>query len=380
MARKPSEDKNKELLKKAIKQRKERFRKVRRENLTRRVREGGIDDEEDIQTFVPSRQRDTALDEKDLKGEYHHFSEESREADFVGMVVEIYPRGGLVRKSANEYILCEIAEYMWSKNETPVAAGDEAECVFVDDETYEYDGIIIGIRERENVVSVPDVKSGLVYEKILAVNIDLFVVVDSLVDPEIQPSFIDRCLIIGQREGDKTTVLCLNKTDLAEDIPPEIKQYETCVDHLVYTSAVTGEGVEELSELLRNKRGVMAGRSGVGKSSLLNCLCPDLNIDTQPVMKKSGKGTHTTRRYSLYELSNGGIIIDTPGVKEISLINIDKNELTWFFPEFYMYREQCKFSDCTHSHEPQCGVKEAVEAGNILEFRYNNYLRMLETL
>ena len=138
MARKPSEDKNKELLKKAIKQRKERFRKVHRENLTRRVREGSIDDEEDVQTFVPSRQRDTALDEKDLKGEYRHFSEESREADFAGMVVEVYPRGGLVRKSANEYILCEIAEYMWSKNETPVAAGDEAECVFVDNETYDF--------------------------------------------------------------------------------------------------------------------------------------------------------------------------------------------------------------------------------------------------
>lgn len=379
MGRNSSEDPNRELLKKAIKQRKERFRKTRRKNFTRQARQGDLE-EEDLREFVPSRQRDTTLDEKELKGEYRHYSEGSGEADFAGTVVEVYPRGGLVRTSEHEYILCETAEYMWSKNETPVAAGDEAECVLINDDEYEYSGIIIGIQPRRNVVSLPKASSGMIYEKILASNIDLYIVVDSLTKPELQPSFIDRSLIVGQREGDKTMVLCINKVDLSDSIPPEIDEYRACVDHLFCMSAKTGEGVEQLAALLKGKKGVMTGRSGVGKSSLLNCLCPELNIDTQPVMKKGGKGTHTTRRCSLYELPEGGMIIDTPGIKEIGLVNIEKSELTWYFPEFYEYREQCRFSDCTHSHEPKCAVKQAVDRGNIPEFRYSHYLRILESL
>jgi len=379
MAAQPPEDKSRELLKKAIKQRKERFRKKRRKDFTRRAREGDPDSDA-LQTFISSRQRDTALEEKERKGECRHFSESDRETDFTGAVVDVYPRGGLVRKSKNEYVLCGIAEYLWSKNETPVAAGDEADCVFLKENTYDYEGLITGIRRRKNIVSVPDVRSGRIYEKILAANIEVFIVVDSVREPEIQFPFIDRCLVIGQREGDKTMVLCINKTDLIDGMPEEIDQYGTCVDELLYTSALTGEGVEQLEELLKGRKGVMAGRSGVGKSSLLNRLCPDIHADTQPVMKKGGKGTHTTRRYSLYELPNGGMIIDTPGIKEIGIVNIDKQELSWYFPEFTEYREQCRFSDCTHSHEPQCGIKQAVETGGIPEFRYESYLRMLETL
>ena len=123
-----------------------------------------------------------------------------------------------------------------------MAAGDDVECVNIGDEEYNYEALIIGVKERRSVVSVPNGekrKSGHVYEKILAANIDLFIVVDSVTQPEIQYPFIDRCLIIGQREGDKTSVLCVNKIDLVDDIPAEVKEYEICVDHLLLISAKT---------------------------------------------------------------------------------------------------------------------------------------------
>jgi len=367
-----------EVLRKAIKQRRDRLKR------------GGASlrgvpeevEEELLPTYEPIHHHRTILDEREKKGEYRYFVEEGREADFSGMVVEVYPRGALVRRGADDYVLCETAEYLWAKNETPVAAGDEVECVRVE-QPYDYQGVIIGVRPRRSVISVPDPDRsapGQVYEKILAANIDVFIVVDSFRRPEVNCAFIDRCLIVGQREGDKTIVLCINKKDLAEEVLPEVAAYERSVDRLVFTSARTGEGVEELAGILEGKKGVMVGRSGVGKSSLLNRLCPGINIETQPVIHKSGKGVHTTRRCTLFDLPNGGMVIDTPGIKQIALVNIRKSELTWYFPEFYAYREECRFTDCTHSHEPSCGVKRAVEEGRIPEFRYRDYLRMLESL
>lgn len=372
------------LLKKSIKQRKEQFRKPVRENITHRVHEGTLEDSE-YRKFETTSKRDTYLEELEKKkGEFRFFIDKDKEADFSGMVVELYPRGALVRSSKEKKdVLCEIAEFLWAKNESPVAAGDEVEGMFVKESNYDYEGIIIGVKKRKSIVSIPDMntlRSGRIYEKILAANIDLFIVVDSIRSPDLQLSFVDRCLIIGQREDDKEIVLCINKIDLFRDIPEEVMEYEQYVGRLILTSAKTGEGVDVLAEFIKGKRAIMTGRSGVGKSSLLNTLCPGLDLEAKPVIKKSGKGVHTTGRYSLYELPNGGMVIDTPGIKEIGIVNIDKPELTWYFPEFIPFRDNCRFSDCTHTHEPVCAIKKAVQEGEISRFRYERYVKILDSI
>jgi ribosome biogenesis GTPase len=365
-------------LRKAIKERKERYRSKKRDDPTRRAQAGEVD--ETAPAFNSSRRRATNLDEMEQHGDLAHTS--AGTCDFTGMVTDVYPRGVLVRRGPGDLVLCEIAEYLWGKNETPVAAGDEIDAVNVTG-TFEYQATITAVHPRRSVISIPEadsIRTGVIYDRILAANIDTFVVVDALHDPELNPAFIDRCLIIGQREGDKQVILAVNKTDLGTSLPEAVGLYAGVVDQVVLTSAATGRGIPGLKALLAGRRAVMAGRSGVGKSSLLNAMCPDLDLVTQPVTRKSGKGMHTTRRCSLYELDNGGMVIDTPGVKEIHLVNITAGELTWYFADLIPLRAGCRFTDCTHTHEPRCGVKAAVAEGRLSAFRYQSYLTILNSL
>ncbi|MFH1707960.1 MAG: ribosome small subunit-dependent GTPase A [Planctomycetota bacterium] len=365
-------------LRKAIKERKERYRHKKRDDPTRRARAGEVD--ETALAFHPSRRRATNLDEMEQHGELAHTS--AGACDFTGMVTDVFPRGVLVRRGPGDLVLCEIAEYLWAKNETPVAAGDEIDAVNVAG-TFEYQATITAVHPRRSVLSLPEADSihtGVIYDRILAANIDTFIVVDSLHDPELNPAFIDRCLIIGQREGDKRLILTVNKADLGGAMPDAVGLYAGVIDQVVQTSATTGQGIAGLKALLAGRRAVMAGRSGVGKSSLLNAMSPELGLVTQPVPRKSGKGMHTTRRCSLFELDNGGMVIDTPGVKEIHLVNIAVAELTWYFPDLIPLRDGCRFTDCSHTHEPRCAVKEAVAQGCLSAFRYQSYLTILGSL
>ncbi|MEK7794190.1 MAG: ribosome small subunit-dependent GTPase A, partial [Candidatus Hydrogenedentota bacterium] len=175
-------------------------------------------------------------------------------------------------------------------------------------------------------------------------------------------------------------VLCVNKTDLTVEGPSQVAAYREQGVSVFLTSCETGAGIGELSEQLRERVSVVAGQSGVGKSSLLNRLDPSLEIDTQEVSGYNDKGKHTTTGARLYRLANGIIVIDTPGIRQLGIANVSINELPFYFPEFAARAGACQFSDCTHTHEPNCAVREAVESGEVSAHRYGSYLRIREDI
>lgn len=216
-------------------------------------------------------------------------------------------------------------------------------------------------------------------ERIIAANIDVVVNVVSIKSPPLRPGLIDRYLIATGKSGAEALV-CVNKIDLVESAEEltSISAYQKAGVAVVLCSAATGEGLQMLSQAIAGKLCVFAGHSGVGKSSLLNALDPGLDLVTGSVSEANEKGRHTTTSSALYRLSNAAMVIDTPGIREFGLWDIAPADLHRYYAEFAAYA--CSFSDCSHSHEPGCGVKTAVESGEIPEFRYQGYLRILATL
>ncbi len=216
-------------------------------------------------------------------------------------------------------------------------------------------------------------------ERVIAANVDVVVNVVSLKTPPLRPGLIDRYLIAIGKSG-AAPLLCVNKMDLLagpEEIAP-LRPYQDAGIAVIFCSAAEGIGLDELSEALAGKLCVFAGHSGVGKSSLLNALDPRFRITTGSVSSGNEKGRHTTTSSALYQLPNGATVIDTPGIREFGLWNVDRADVRGYYQEFEGRR--CAFSDCTHTHEPDCGVKAAVAAGEISGVRYEGYLRILSTL
>jgi len=199
----------------------------------------------------------------------------------------------------------------------------------------------------------------------------------------LHPRLIDRYLI-AIRRGGAEVVICVNKADLlsSEDLEKEmevLKPYASLGIPLIRCSATSGLGRDELREAMAGKVSAFVGHSGVGKSSLLNSLKPDLGLEVGSVSAGYGRGTHTTTRSTMWDLGDGTRIIDTPGVRSFGLWKLKAEELPWYFPEFAAVG-RCKFRDCGHTHEPECAVKEAVDSGEISQDRYETYLRILESL
>ena len=210
-------------------------------------------------------------------------------------------------------------------------------------------------------------------------NIDALVVFAANVNPVTEPFLIDRvAAIAGDREV--PVYLCVNKCDLdpAVDL---IKIYRHAGFPVIQASAETGEGVEELRQLIRGKLTAFTGNSGVGKSSMLNALCPELDLPTGEVSEKLGRGRHTTRHVELYSLGEDTFVADTPGFSSFDTEQMDvllKENLQYAFPDFGPYLGGCLFHDCSHRAEPNCAVRTAVEAGDIERSRYDSYLRLYE--
>ena len=216
-------------------------------------------------------------------------------------------------------------------------------------------------------------------QRVIAANIDIVVNVVSLQSPPLSPGLIDRYLIAAGKSG-ADPLIAVNKVDLLtgpQDLEP-LAPYQAAGIPLVLCSAQTGEGIPALLDALRGKTCVFSGHSGVGKSSILNALDAALDLDTRAVSGATNKGRHTTTSSALYELANGAIVIDTPGIREFGLWDISRSDLAAYYREFDAY--PCAFSDCTHSHEPDCEVRRAVESGAIAAPRYQVYLRILATL
>ncbi len=212
-------------------------------------------------------------------------------------------------------------------------------------------------------------------------NVDQAMLIFAIVKPNPNFNLLDRFLIRMERQK-LPAIICFNKQDIASDAEKESlrQSYETCGCRVLFVSALENEGVEQIRELLQGKTTTVAGPSGVGKSSLINRLSPEANMETGEISRKIERGRHTTRHSEIIALGNGTYIVDTPGFTSLDISEITKEELGQYYPEFAQYEPHCRFSGCAHISEPSCGVKEAVEEGKISRVRYENYKALYQEL
>lgn len=290
-----------------------------------------------------------------------------------GLVISHSGKWAFVQIGDTEH-LCLIDDAMRCNRASLLCPGDE---VFVS--LSGEHPLVQGVAQRRTKLSrLAPVHSSL-EEQVVAANVDLLVVVASASRPAFKPGVIDRFLVNAQIGG-VTPVAVINKMDLVDAEPEAIAMYRGLGLPIVGTSCTTGQGLDELRSLLQGKLSVVAGHSGVGKSSLLNALDPELTIATQEVSKTTDKGRHTTTASRLYRLRDEIRIIDTPGARNLGIWGISTEEVSYYFPELAEYAVGCKFRDCTHIHEPECAVLEAVESGKITKLRYSSYRRIRDSI
>ncbi len=264
----------------------------------------------------------------------------------------------------------------------PIAVGDEVELT-MENNNAENIGIIKSIYPRKNYVlrQSPRKKHQLHF---LASNIDQALLIVTIKEPNLKIGFIDRFLMMTEPYSIPTTIV-FNKSDIYDEY--DLKLYEEL--HTIYTkigfevimtSSLTKKGIAELKDILKDKKTLVSGQSGVGKSTLVNCVEPYLDLKTLEISDYSGKGQHTTTFAEMYKLSFGGQIIDTPGIKTLAFTHLEVMDVMHNFREFFKISSQCKYANCTHRNEPHCAVKEALEMGEISIYRYQNYLGLLEEI
>lgn len=212
-------------------------------------------------------------------------------------------------------------------------------------------------------------------------NVDQAIVVFAAKNPKPNYNLLDRFLMTMEKQG-IPVIVCFNKKDLAKE--KELAQlesiYEQCGHRVVFISAKEGNGIHEIRDLIRGKTTVLAGPSGVGKSSLMNQLNPDANMEVGAVSRKIQRGRHTTRHSELIMIESGTFVLDTPGFSSLFIDRFEEDEVKDYFQEFAPYESQCRFQGCSHTHEPDCGVKKALEEGRISRTRYENYVNIYQEL
>ena len=260
------------------------------------------------------------------------------------------------------------ARGVFRKEKRKPLVGDNVEIEVSDNG--EMTGSIVEILPRKNELIRPAVA-----------NIDQALVVFAVTDPKPHLNLLDRFLVMMESK-EIPVVLCFNKKDIAEE--PEIavlrEIYSACGYPLIFTSALKEDNIEEVKKTLLGKTTAIAGPSGVGKSSLINLLQSDVQMETGSISKKIARGKHTTRHSELIAINGDSYIMDTPGFSSLYVNDFEKEELKYYFREFAPYEGHCRFHGCDHVHEPGCAVKEAVEKGDIHRMRYDNYLEMYQEL
>ena len=260
--------------------------------------------------------------------------------------------------------------------QSPVATGDWVEF----EPTTESTGVIEERHPRHSKLS-RTMSGSRPCEQILAANVDCFVVVVAARRPAVSPGFIDRALVMAQ-EGKVEPLICLNKIDLIDcSSPHEVESiYGGLGYRVLLTSAKTGEGIDDLATMLAGSVSALVGQSGVGKSTILNCIDPSLDLATSGLMKRHDRGRHTTTSVHLHRLPGGGYVADTPGIKSLQPWGVNRGKLTRYFVEMAPLTGRCRFRDCTHIHEPGCAIRDAVKSGRITGLRYEGFKRLQESL
>jgi ribosome biogenesis GTPase len=264
----------------------------------------------------------------------------------------------------------------------PIAVGDLVE--MEEEDTLEHTAIITRIQDRRNYINRQSPHHRMQHH-IVAANLDQSLLLVTLKEPRTSQGFIDRWLVTCEAYH-VPAILVFNKADLyrkkeSEKFEAWKEIYEAIGYRVIRMSVQTGEGVEEVRHSLQGRISLLSGHSGVGKSSFLNAVLPDLRLKTQDVSGWSGKGIHTTTFAEMYDLPGmAGQVIDTPGMKEFGLVDISRAELSGYFPEMRALAGQCQFNNCLHAEEPGCVVKEAVREGQIAEDRYISYRTILDSI
>ena len=295
---------------------------------------------------------------------------------------------GLVLKSTGSWyeVLAEGVRYQCRirgklrlkgvRSTNPVVVGD-----WVKFEADEQGGYVISAIEPRHNYIIRRASNLSKESHIIAANIDQALLVVTLFSPETALEFVDRFLVTCEAYKVPVTIL-LAKIDLARQHPEAVEEfysiYEKAGYRIVEVSATEGEGVDKVRELLRGKTTLLSGNSGVGKSTLVAAVEQGLDIKTGEISQSHHKGKHTTTFSTMYPLADGGYIIDTPGIKGFGLIDIDDAELAHYFPEMMRYLPDCRFYNCSHTHEPGCAVVEAVKSGEIAYPRYESYLKIMD--
>ena len=263
------------------------------------------------------------------------------------------------------------------RSTSPVAVGDYVDIIMNPEGT----ALISAIDDRKNYI-IRKASNLSKQSQIIAANLDQALLIITIKQPETSTTFIDRFLA-GAEAYRVPVVLVFNKTDLLNDDERRYQQqmvelYETIGYPCIEISAETGMGIDQLQTLLKQKVTLVSGNSGVGKSTLINAIIPHADQRTAEISNAHGTGMHTTTFSEMIELAEGGYLIDTPGIKGFGTFDIEREELTSYFKEIFEFSKDCKFNNCTHTHEPGCAVLQAVENHYISVSRYQSYLNMLE--
>ncbi len=300
----------------------------------------------------------------------------------------------VVRNAGSHYMLSELPQWNLfpavlrgkvrlegSTATNPVAVGDRVS-YSLDGEASELNpAVITEIEPRRNYVIRRSTNLSR-QAHVIAANLDQAFLIISLYFPEIKLPFLDRLLVTCEVYN-VPALIVLNKMDLyRNEVPEEVESfhriYGSAGYRIIETSARTGEGVDELREACKDRICLFSGESGSGKSSLIKALDPSLDPKVGKISDVHLQGKHTTSRYEMYPLQGGGFVIDSPGLRGFGLVDVGKSEIALYFPEMLKASRGCRFTPCTHTHEPGCAVKEAVDNGQISAERYNSYLGMLE--
>jgi ribosome biogenesis GTPase / thiamine phosphate phosphatase len=300
-------------------------------------------------------------------------------------------KGLVMRSTGSWYEVLDENKHLWKcrlrgkfkikglKTSNPIAVGDRV--LFDIEDEVENTANIYEIEQRENYIIRQSVHKSA-HGHILAANLDQAIVIVTLNYPRTSLGFLDRFLVSAESFRIPTKII-FNKIDLlSKEEKDYLVELASLYDEIGYpclfTSTVENLGIEEFNEILKDKISLISGHSGVGKSSLVNKISPDLDLKTLEISTFANKGVHSTTFATMFEIYENAYIIDTPGIKELGLIDIEKSEISHFFPEMRELLNQCKYHNCKHLNEPKCAVIEAVKNGEIAESRYASYLSMMD--